>query len=522
MSIQNNRTLVSLLPLLGFLLPACGGEVSQPSPRPNIVFVVVDTLRGDVLTDPSNTYSTPNLDQLVSEGVHFPKTFSHAPLTLPSHTAMFSSRPPLETVVFNNGQKVPEELPLLSEWLTRFGYETRAVTSLGTLWTPKDSTGLWRGFADYDLDYWHMSQAEDSTGRMRASLDARSEEKPLFLFAHFSDPHEPYNSHGDRDYTAEIYLDGELLDTVTTSEMSFWHRSVSLSAGRHLFEVRSKNNFKIRQFQALNERGAKRWTELDWEVGKRVKALKRARLSLTQAGDGPVVRDLRLWINDAPSHDEIRSRYANEVEYVDGWIGELMDDLKARSLYEESLIVFTSDHGESLGEHGRVGHANGLTDPHIHVPLVIKLPKSDPRQPKLTANKNGLVSHADLTPTILELASLPPLPGQLGNSLLRPDDTIHFAETHKPEARDDQLCLRDEQFKMIYFPGTEEYLFYDLDKDPGELDNVFATRSAERSDWADRLKSLAALAKERSESGYTNDASKQADLEALGYGGAEE
>ena len=522
MSIQNNRTVTAFLfTVIALLLPACGGGSSQPKPRPNVVFVVVDTLRGDVLTDPENRYSTPNLDALISEGVHFPKTFAHAPLTLPSHTAMFSSRPPIETVVFNNGQTVPNELPLLSEWMTRFGYETRAVTSLGTLWAPKPESGLWRGFADYNLDYWHMSQAEDSTTRMQKSLDASNPERPLFLFAHYSDPHEPYNSHGEVDHQATIRHNGNVIATVSTSEMSFWHHTMTLDPGVHTFEITSDHNFKVRQFQAMNPTGAKRWSELDWEVGKRVKAIKTARLTLSQTSDGPVSRDLRLWINDAPGHDAIRDRYAKEVAYVDQWIGNLISDLKQRGLYEESLIVFTSDHGESLGEHGRVGHANGLTDPHIHVPLIVKLPKSDPRRGQLAASHKEIVSHADLTPTILELSALPPLPGQLGKSLLHPKDTVHFAQTHRPEAREDQLCLRDDEFKMIYLPETDEFQFFDLTKDPGELKNVFATRQNERADWVTTLKSLAQTCKERAESGYTEDASKQADLEALGYGGGE-
>ena len=74
---------------------------------------------------------------------------------------------------------------------------------------------------------------------------------------------------------------------------------------------------------------------------------------------------------------------------------------------------------------------------------------------------------------------------------------------------------------MIYLPETDEFQFFDLTKDPGELKNVFATRQNERADWVTTLKSLAQTCKERAESGYTKDASKQADLEALGYGGGE-
>ena len=501
-------------------LASCGGGSTKPRPRPDIVLIVVDTLRGDVVTDIDGRYDTPHLDALAEDGVKFSKAFAHAPLTLPSHTSLFSARPPVETVVFNNGQPVPEALPLLAEHLRGYGYETRAVTSLGTLWSAREGVGLWRGFEDYDLDYWHMSQAEGSTARMRASLDRRNAEKPLFMFAHYSDPHEPYNAHGTTQSEAEIYLDGEFLDRVSTSEMSFWHRSLALEAGKHVFEVRSTSKFKIRQFQVFSDDGPRRWQGLEWEIGKRVSPVKNARLVLTQPGDGPAVRDLRLWINDVPDHDAIRARYAREVSYVDRWIGELVDDLKRRGIYDDALVVFTSDHGESLGEHGRVGHANGLTDPHIHVPLIIKPPKGDPRRKALARDPGQVVSHVDVTPTVLELASLPPLPGQIGTSLVRPHDAIHFAETHKPEAKMDKLCLRDERYKMIYLPVVERFLLFDLQEDPGELTDVFAARGSERADWPDLLRALAQQAEENAANGYVPDAAAQANLEALGYGGA--
>jgi arylsulfatase A-like enzyme len=155
------------------------------------------------------------------------------------------------------------------------------------------------------------------------------------------------------------------------------------------------------------------------------------------------------------------------------------------------------------------------------VPLIVKPPKSDPRRSQVAENSTRLVSHADVTPTILELACLPALPGQLGTSLLRESDAVHFAQTHRPEAKLDQLCLRDEHFKMIYLPKYDEFFFYDLESDPGELDDVYTTRRGERADWPERLRALARLAAERAKNGYTPDAGKQADLEALGYGGGD-
>src|SRR5262245_19877404 len=122
-----------------FVLAGCerGGASSQdggrsPGPSVNVVLIVIDTLRADAVFDPAGKYETPCLDRLASEGVAFEHAFSAAPMTLPSHMSLFSSRPVLETGVFVNQQTVPTDLPLLAEWLEEHGYDTRAVLSLGT------------------------------------------------------------------------------------------------------------------------------------------------------------------------------------------------------------------------------------------------------------------------------------------------------------------------------------------------------------------------------------------------------
>src|SRR5262245_55369853 len=93
----------------------------KPAEQPNIVLILIDTLRADAVLDPQGAYDTPNIDRLGSEGLVFTRAFASAPMTLPSHTSLFSSRPPLETGVLNNQQVVPEDLPVLAQWLEEHG-----------------------------------------------------------------------------------------------------------------------------------------------------------------------------------------------------------------------------------------------------------------------------------------------------------------------------------------------------------------------------------------------------------------
>jgi arylsulfatase A-like enzyme len=499
---------------------SAGGAVPGPTPRADVVLVVIDTLRAEAILDPLGRYDTPNLDRLASEGTVFTRTFAHAPMTLPSHTALFSSRPPLETGVFNNRQDVPSDLPLLAEWLASHGYDTRAVTSLGTLNLAEGKPGLRRGFASYDVDFWCIAQAEDTAARIRASLEQRDPEKPLFFFAHYADPHEPYNAHGTELRSADISLDGELLEQVVTSDMTKWIRTLELPPGRHMIDVQAAERFRIRTFEVyLGGR------ELDpvWELSKVLDRTKAARIAFeVPAVDGSDAMgscQVKLWISDVPTDPNKPKRYALETAYADRYIGELFGQLRELGLYDRSVIVFTSDHGEALGERNFFGHVDGLTDDQIHVPLIIKLPPGDPRASDLALSAERIVPQVDLVPTLLELVSLPPLPGQRGSSLLRPHDSIHVAETHTPEAKKNQLALRDERFKMIYFVDEERFELYDLERDPGELRDVFSARSGERPDWPERLRSLARAASAHGTGGGEVDEATRRELEALGYGG---
>ena len=82
----------------------------------------------------------------------------------------------------------------------------------------------------------------------------RPKTSSLFLFAHLSDPHEPYNEYGPTSRGAEIRLDGEFLDWVTTSKMSYWEREVELAPGRHRLTITAEEPFKLRRFHCREGR----------------------------------------------------------------------------------------------------------------------------------------------------------------------------------------------------------------------------------------------------------------------------
>jgi arylsulfatase A-like enzyme len=513
------------------------GPGTAPAVAPNLILILVDTLRADAVFDPREAYDTPNLDRLARAGVSFEHAFAGAPMTLPSHVSLFSSRPVLETGVFVNGQEVPRELPLVAEWLAQHGYDTRAVLSIGTLHSGFGKNSPQRGFALYDCDFWNLAPAEKTFERLRAALAGRNSKKPLFLFAHFADPHEPYEAHGTEVRTVRVTMNGEELVRLQTADMQQWIHRLVLPAGRTEFELVSEEppaselgpkrrqrlplpRFMLRTFECREDGkrlSVERASNNLWEP------LTEMRVVVDRGARPSAECELRLWATQVLGrNDTIRKRYALEVAHVDRYVGELLAELERQGLYHQSLIVFTSDHGEGLGEHHEIGHVQNLSDGLLRVPLIVKLPDGDPRVAALRSVAPSLVSQIDLVPTLLEVAGLPPLPGQRGVSLLQRAERLHVAQTSRPEAAKNQLAFRDEAFKMVFLPDEERFELYDVAQDPGELTDVFATRSAERPDWPARLRaayaaSQAARSEPRAEG--EPDPARDDMLRALGYGG---
>jgi arylsulfatase A-like enzyme/Tfp pilus assembly protein PilF len=223
-----------LLAAFALAVFGCGRE-----PRPNLLLITTDTTRADHLGCYGYDRPTsPRLDAFAAEAVRFEQAFSHAPITLPAHTSLFSGTFPVFHGVRDNGRfVVPEEVVTLAELLRERGYRTAAFVSAFVL----DSRfGLDQGFEVYDDSYtaeWSEEKlrdariynqmvtdrpADQTTGRALAWLREQSAE-PFFLWVHYYDPHQryapprPYDQiFHDNLYDGEIaFMDdqiGELLD----------------------------------------------------------------------------------------------------------------------------------------------------------------------------------------------------------------------------------------------------------------------------------------------------------------------
>ncbi len=186
-----------------------------------------------------------------------------------------------------------------------------------------------------------------------------------------------------------------------------------------------------------------------------------------------------LTLDDSEELARVRSLYDGEIHFVDRLFGELVARLRALDLYDDSLVVLTSDHGEEFMEHGHLQHG-WLTEENLRIPLLI-------RHPALRGGErlSLRVSNLDLMPTLLALAGIEPPRSIRGRNLLRHgDERVTLAGVANTEQRRQSASILHGDTKLIvHCQGSSRRELYDLAGDPGERKNL----AGERREQADRL-----------------------------------
>lgn len=245
----------------------------------------------------------------------------------------------------------------------------------------------------------------------------------------------------------------------------------------------------------------------------------RARGWLDSVGDRPFFLLLHLYEPHVPyaPPEPFLSRYPNaydgEIATADAIVGRFLDDLKRRGLYDDAIIVLTSDHGEGLGDHGELQHSILLYRESIHVPLIVKLPRSARGGTRVEAP----VGLSDIAPTLARLTGVSFTASTSSADLFdAPASRNIYAETIYPYLQlgwSDLRGLVNERWQLIDGPKPE---LYDLDSDPKQTRNVLdANRRLATSMLAEVRRHPAATRVEREV-----DAEVASKLASLGYIGA--
>ena len=203
--------------------------------------------------------------------------------------------------------------------------------------------------------------------------------------------------------------------------------------------------------------------------------------------------------------------YDGEIAAADAVVGHLLELLEDQGLYDTAAILFLSDHGEGLGDHGEDEHGILLHHEVLHVPLILKLPDGRDAGRRVATP----VHLADVAPTLLELAGLPAREGSAGASLLAsaPADRPLYAETYHPYLRygwSELLSLVAWPYHLIEGPAPE---LYDLAEDPGEAANLASRAPEIRTRLLARLRPFRGALAEP----FTEGEEVRQRLAALGY-----
>jgi len=202
------------------------------------------------------------------------------------------------------------------------------------------------------------------------------------------------------------------------------------------------------------------------------------RIDHRESSDGLFNYDFTAMSDEQKRH--IVAAYYAMVELIDDNVGRMIEALKATGQYENTLVIFMSDHGELLGDHGLFLKGPHFYEESIRVPLVMSWPGPFEQGTKC----DGLVELTDMAPTLMEAAGLEPPFRMQGKSLL----PILRGESDGASHRDHIFCeyynawqhphsygtmLRTREWKIVVYHGTDEGELYDLMNDPDEFENLW-------------------------------------------------
>jgi arylsulfatase len=426
---------------------------------PNILMVMSDQHRGDWLgCAGADWVNTPNIDALAARGMWFPRNACNSPVCAPSRAALASGLACSTVGVLANRHLYPLGIPTYYQSLREAGYRVGCVGK-----TDLHKRDHWEGRNGDRPIMYHLGFTDpmETEGKQSAS---RYSVPPVCPYTHYLAKHnlgkifeQDYVTRnanpGGRDSVLPLHAYHDdfigrnacrFLENV--DEETPWHYFVSFVGPHDPWDAPQKyaeqyDAGKMPADQAI----------ADTMEGKPERYQARA-----EGSEGLLGRTLA----------GIMAQYAGMISIIDDYVGRFEGILKERGILDNTVVIYCSDHGEMMGDHGMFGKQTYYESP-LRVPLVLAGPGV-----RKGGNCDALVHLADMAPTILEMAGVEhPLPMQARSlcPLLRGDsDSVYdFQFSELAESR----MIFDGRFKYVQHDDDRDEL-YDLEDDPRELENL--------------------------------------------------
>lgn len=512
---QNHLSPALLCGVAAAVPAACAaqqGAGGRESGRPNIVYIMTDDHAYQTVGAYGHPISrlapTPNIDRLAREGMLFREAFVENSISAPSRatllTGVYSHRHGQTTLSYGIMDTTLVHFP---ELLRAEGYLTAIFGKWHLSVEPK-------GFDHYDLlwdqgEYYNPVMRTPETGgryvrqegyatdiitdHALAWLDARrDDDAPFCLMIHHKAPHR--NWMADLKYL-DLYEDVEfpepetLFDDYATRGDQM--RQQQLTIDRHMGYA---FDFKVEE---LKDEPTLQYIHDSWDIAmstltpeqRRVWDDSYGRKNRDFLADRPEGKELLRWKYQRYIHD-----YCRTIRSVDDQIGRVLDYLEENGLMDNTLIVYTSDQGFLLGEHG-LYDKRFMYEESFRTPLVMRLPGG------ARGDIAEMVQNIDYAPTFLELAGVPVPADMQGVSLLpllrgehpagwRRSLYYHFYEYPAEHMVRRHYGVRNDRWKLIHFYNDiDQWELYDLQEDPHELRNLYGLPeyAAPRREMTDEL-----------------------------------
>ncbi len=430
--------------------------------RPNILFIHTDQQRWDALAANGNPHiKTPNLDRLAAAGVNFTAHFVQNPVCMPSRISLLTGQYPSALGLQHMAVPVPEDTLTINRILGRYGYHTAVIGKLHFL--PHACRDHREPHPDYGFDHleisdepgcyedayyhWVKRKAPDQTDRISVGLPPATQR--WYQAVGFKDrvvhpaerfPRRALEFRADEGLTHSAFVAEQTMEYIRRHAgapffcfAGFYSPHSPFVAPRRFLDLYDPDALPLPEFPEDVER----------ERAER-----------------------------GPSDEEIRScmqGYYAMVSEVDEYVGRLLDCLEECGVADNTIVVFTSDHGEWLGEHLRYGKGYPAPDCISRTPLMIYDPRDAGAQGR-TATE--IVEAIDVVPTLLARVGVPSPERLQGRDL--------FERLDAPRPESEQIAITEMTgWKAVRTPGyryimraSGEELLFDLEADSGEYRNV--------------------------------------------------
>jgi arylsulfatase A-like enzyme len=478
---------------LGLAAVALSGCKEKAPEKPNILYIMSDDHAFQAISAYGYGINhTPNIDRLAAEGMRFDKAFCTNSLSAPSRAVVLTGKFSHMNGLRDNTDHFNGYQTTLPKLLKKDGYQT-AIVGKWHLKTDPQGFDFWRILIDQGPYY--NPDLKDSTGTHRYEgytttvigdqaiqwLDHRDPNKPFLLMVHNKAPHRnwlPEPKYFDLYRNKKVPVPDNYFDDYSNRGLAAHEQEMSV-----IKNMTIHYDLKVIPNPGDSLKGDDKW----WEAGlTRMTPEQRAAwdnyykgISDEYYSKNLTGKDLALWKFQRYMED-----YLACIQSVDDQVGRLMDYLKEHGLDKNTLVVYTSDQGFYMGEHGWFDK-RFMYEESERTPLIMRLPGVIPAG----STSDAMVMNLDYTPTFLNLAGAAIPDSIQGVSMLpvlestnpkhipanwRDAIYYHYYEFPAVHMVKRHYGVRTDRYKLIHFYNDiDQWELYDLQKDPHEMNNVF-------------------------------------------------